>query len=466
MKRAFPLLLVLAVAAVVPFRTAAAFDDDGDTVTFLLNSWIRAQGGREGFEGIHSFAVQEELETTGQPARTQVRFVETGSGHFRAETALPGAGLMVQAFDGRVGWKSHAGWGVGPLPDAEIGQLRSQADFLYPARIFRIYPRRTLLAGDTVAGRRCFAVSMSDGDRLNETWYLDKETSQLLRIDSLSPSGRIQYQVGFADYRRAGDLTLPFVITLSAGKAVTTIRRTSLLINPPVDESSFVLTMEQLREINGASAILARHAAISGSVHEASIHLNTRRIRASTESSANGLKTDLVILQKGPAILSRVTAPGLGETLQGFDGSEGWMQSDILGFHRLKPAEVESLRAQPNIVFFGNLGPSHPFRKLLGERVVLGRLTDAIALANMQGPDGIFYFDRETGRLVRVSPPLASAAFRTTLDFSDFRRVGEMEVPFVITVDNAAGRVVTRLQSIDNNPPLEDSLFEPKAPGL
>jgi len=460
------LLLALALAA-VGGRLAAVgsldenYSEDGD-VRFLIESWIKAQGGWDAFAAVHSFSELYAVQTRGQETKTEINLIETPRGHFWAETVNPGTGTVVEAFDGGVGWKSHAGWGFGPLTRTEIQQWAAQAQFLNPSALLRPYKNRSLGAGDTVAGRRCYAVSMSDGNALQEMWYFDKETSQLLRIDRPASDGSVPFQVAFSDFRRTGDLTFPYVIEVTEGKTVTTIRRSRVVLNPPVDESAFVLTMDQLREINAVTAILDRHAAVSGSDRLATIRISTRVVRATTESSATGLRTTLVVSQKGSAgIVCRFDAPGMGETLEGYDGKEGWMQSEILGFHWLKPEEIANLRNQSNIVFFGNLGLGHPFRKLLGERLLQGRRTDAVMLATPAGPEGVYYFDRETGRLLRAVPYKSNAPGGTTVDFSDFRSAEGMEIPYVITVANSTGRVVTRLQSIDNNVFVDDGLFQP-----
>jgi hypothetical protein len=460
------LLLALALAAAGGRLAGMESQDDNYTedgdVRFLIESWIKAQGGWDAFAAVHSFSELYAVQTKGQETKTEINLIETPRGHFWAETVSPGAGTVVQAFDGGVGWKSHAGWGYGPMSRNEIQQWAAQAQFLNPPALLRPYKNRSLGAGDTVAGRRCYAVNMSDGNALQEMWYFDKETSQLLRIDRLASDGSVQFQVAFSDFRRTGDLTFPFLIEVTEGKAVTTIRRSRVVLNPPVDESAFVLTMDQLREMNAVSAILDRHATVSGSDRVGTIRLSSRVVRATTESSATGLKTTLLLSQKGSAgIVCRFDAPGMGETLEGYDGREGWMESEILGFHRLKPAELAHLQMQSNIVFFGNLALSHPFRKLLGERLLQGRRTDAVVLATPAGPEGVYYFDRETGRLIRAVPYKANVPGGTTVDFSDFRRAEGMEIPYVVAVANSTGRVVTRLQSIDNNVFLDDSLFEP-----
>ena len=48
------------------------------------------------------------------------------------------------------------------------------------------------------------------------------------------------------------------------------------------------------------------------------------------------------------------------------------------------------------------------------------------------------------------------------MDYADFRDVGGIEVPYVLTQTNPLMRAVSTILSIDVNPPLQDDLFRPR----
>jgi hypothetical protein len=49
----------------------------------------------------------------------------------------------------------------------------------------------------------------------------------------------------------------------------------------------------------------------------------------------------------------------------------------------------------------------------------------------------------------------------STVDFTDFRRIGGMEIPFVLVQTNPLTRTVSTVQSVQNNAPLDDEIFHP-----
>jgi hypothetical protein len=231
-----------------------------------------------------------------------------------------------------------------------------------------------------------------------------------------------------------------------------------LVINPAVDETVFVPTMDQLGRISAASATLARQAATSGAANSGP--LTTRVVRSTTESSLSGVRSEVTLWIKAPnRVRCDIQTQGLGRTVEVFDGQSGWIDSDVQGFHELKPAEIGDFIRQANTTFVFPLAPQFPLRRMIGERIVGGRRTVALALANFNGPVGTFYFDKESGRLVRMTPPSGSDPWETVVDLSDFRPVGPTEVAFGTTVSHATGQEVSRILSIQNGVAVPDELF-------
>jgi hypothetical protein len=106
-----------------------------------------------------------------------------------------------------------------------------------------------------------------------------------------------------------------------------------------------------------------------------------------------------------------------------------------------------------------------PFRKLLDETVENGRRLAGVALATIQGPAGNFHFDAETGQLVRAESFVQAGAngqLKVVAEFSDFRKVDGVTLPFSVILTNPAIRTVTTVESIAQNEPLDDALFLPK----
>jgi len=459
------LILVGAVCASSALAQQLDLDDSSAGVChYILNRWAAAEGNpAEGYALDGYETVQEVTFSNGQPA-VALHVVETSAGHVRVESTSPATGTLVQAFDGRIGWRSHSQWGMGPMSKGDIQTLVAQARLDLAQDAIRSHPVTVLLPSETLDGHPCYVIRASGRDPVDETWYFDKESHQRVKRVRPAAGGAPEMEMSFSDFRPTGGLTLPYTIRITAGTWAMTIRRSRLLINPPVDEAGFVLTMDQLHEINTVKAILDRHASVYGNAGEDQPPDDSRVVRWTVESSISGLREQVTVSFRAPHLVRyEVDTPGMGRTWQVTNGQMGWEASDILGFRELKPAEIANVLGQANSYRLPRLADRLPLRRLVGERIVNGRHAVAVALSSLAGPDGTYYFDRDTGRLLRYVPPRGRDTAGTVIDFSDFRAADGLEIPYVTTIRNYAGQTVTRLQSIETGVPLADDLFVPPA---
>jgi hypothetical protein len=96
---------------------------------------------------------------------------------------------------------------------------------------------------------------------------------------------------------------------------------------------------------------------------------------------------------------------------------------------------------------------------------VNGRKTAALELANLTTRAGVHHFDLETGQLLRVESVLAlgsGGALPVTVDFSDFRTVDGITLPFRTRLSNPALEIETKVTSVEQNVSIDDRLFVPR----
>jgi hypothetical protein len=79
----------------------------------------------------------------------------------------------------------------------------------------------------------------------------------------------------------------------------------------------------------------------------------------------------------------------------------------------------------------------------------------------LAGDNVKLYFDRETGLLVRMVryTNLPVGFIPTEIDYSDYRNVSGMKLPFRTTKTGVDGRSVTELTSIELNVPIDPKMF-------
>ena len=418
----------------------------------IFSSWFVGQGGF-GSAAVRAYEIEQTVifEGTNRP-QIEMHVICTVSGHFRFELARAGSATVVQAYDGRVGWQSQPDWGLGLAANMDADAWVMQNDLLFAIRAFRprIYYRA--LDPEVLNGHACIVAAVTDANKVEGKCFFDRKTHQLIRIErALGPGSAAKIVANFDDFRPVGTLVIPFKMRVQLGDVVTSYCRSKIVINPPVDEASFVLSTEQLREATELDAVVRNHDATLGTA-EAFARIRSRITHLSLEISTTGTKSSETISQKLPnLILLEVDTPGMGREWRGYDGKSGWLYSEMEGYRPLKPAELTQLVNEGSIHLVGHLKEALPFRRRIGERVVNGQLAVAIALASQDGPAGTFYFDKENGRLLRIGLPVAGDRENTTEstnDFMDFREIDGVEIPFVLVQTNPLVRAVSTVQSL------------------
>jgi len=460
-------LVSIALAAWALGAPAGARASDAGALDEIFGSWLVGQATLGSATLIQNYDIHESVEFGGTSQPTMdVHLVRTRAGHFRFELTRPGGGTVVQAFDGHLGWQAQSQWGLGLASNLATDAWVWQNNLLVAVSAFRPRFDYHALAGAEVNGRACIVAAVTDAGKVEGKCFFDRRNRRLLRIERQASAGSAKtLAMEFDDFRKIDGLSIPFVTRVTIGSSVTIHRRSKVVLNPPVEETAFVLPTAQLQEALAVGAVLMKHEkTIGGSEAVARIHTRVTHLRL--DISATGTKTSETISQKSPnLILIETETPGMGREARGFDGTTGWKSSELQGYRPLKPAELAQLVGEGGIHLVGRLNETYPFRRMAGERVINGRATVAIALASQQGPAGTFYFDKENGRLLRVGSPVAgdrNTSTESATDFSDFRKVDGLEIPFELVQVTPMARVTSTVTSVENNVPLDDAIFRPR----
>ena len=161
-----------------------------------------------------------------------------------------------------------------------------------------------------------------------------------------------------------------------------------------------------------------------------------------------------------------VREPGAGDITSTFSGTAGWMSQpfkpiDVLELHG---AELDSARADAELTFPGNVKTA-----LTGMRTSNDFINDRTVLV-VQGVKGgaivTMYFDEETGLLTRLvrSTPSPVGRLPVQIDYSDYRDVAGLKMPFKWTMTWLDGRSNYQLSEIQPNAAIDAVKFARPAP--
>ena len=456
-------VLVFGVGLASTARAAEkAVGADPPEVRAILTRWIEAIGGVWAIKDLKSadYHCTIDLGPSSPPIDSYVR--ATASGAYRYDYELPVFGRLTQAFDGRSVWQKNDILGFGPLAAAAHVQNLAETDFRAPLRVGSAYPERKLLPDEIIGGRRLQVLAMGDREGGSAKWYFDPATGLRVRIEVTI--GEQTVSIEFSDFRRVQGMQQPFHTVRSAGAQRVEVTMLSLLYNEPSDPALFSPPPAWVDDNQKVEHILYYNGEFTG--HAALRKVRTRVTKMLTENTTAGLRISGTVSQKQPnLVVIEQEVPGMGTNWQGYNGKVGWAWSELQGYRTMEGAELQQMLGTADMEGPLRLSVLCPLRKLLEEKEENGRLVTGIALATPQGPVGNFYFDTKTFLLVRVETFVQAGAngqLKIVADFSDFRKVDGVIIPFVTVITNPAMRLVTTIESVTQNVPLDDALFEPR----
>jgi hypothetical protein len=177
-------------------------------------------------------------------------------------------------------------------------------------------------------------------DGADERWYFNPETGMLDLIEGASR--RSQFALRFSNYRNIGVFTMPLDVQFySRGRVVFSVHRLEVQRGARLSPPLFYATPWDLEDGKRAEAALHKYlqdSIFSGGGRRAMF------IRESIATSASGETAERSITFEPPSrIFIDTDTKGIGHERAGFDGSVGWTDSELQGYHVLKDSEIQLL---------------------------------------------------------------------------------------------------------------------------
>jgi len=215
-----------------------------------------------------------------------------------------------------------------------------------------------------------------------------------------------------------------------------------------------------------ADAILAKYTQALGG--EAAIQkITTLEEKGTISAPARpGMTAQVEEVRKAPdkALVTIRMANGRGME-RGYNGTIGWESFPGRGAEDLTWDDLA--RARQWAAFIPGLNMKQDFvrEQPVGTEKVGDQEAYKLMAFRKGGGRVIFDFDVQTGLLLRVSQRIESplGALPENIDYSDYREVNGVKLPFTVTVTHVQGPTVYKWDSIQANVPVEDARFEKPA---
>jgi hypothetical protein len=189
----------------------------------------------------------------------------------------------------------------------------------------------------------------------------------------------------------------------------------------------------------------------------------TSRVVKGVSVDGRGREMPMETVQQSPDKYSSTVTMGEGmQSTHTFNGTEGWMTSPR-GSRLLPPDQAEEMRKEaalfPVTVIRGLAAKLH----VSGKDTVGGATAYVLEAPADEHATERYYIDSASGLLVRkvvvTSTMIADIPEQT--DYSDYRAVGDVKVPYTVTSAGVDPRdsFTMRASSVEQNVPVDDKKF-------
>jgi hypothetical protein len=190
--------------------------------------------------------------------------------------------------------------------------------------------------------------------------------------------------------------------------------------------------------------------------------IDSQHVHGKFDMAGQGITGDLEVFAKRPdKLIIKITVPGIGDVVQGFDGKVGWSMNPMTGPMVLEGKMLEQLREQAQFDSVLHNAAEFKSMELAGRTVFEGKECYQINLVRQSGQPSTEYYDVNTGLLHATAEvqetPLGS--IKATGVLSDYKQFGEALFATTITQKMGPLAQVMHFNSVEFNH-VDDSVFE------
>lgn len=220
MKRSFRIAAPALVAVALTPLFAADTLPKAETI---LDKVVEAMGGKAAYAKIHSMVLTGNMEVKGIGMKGSLISYHSAPSSLYVEVKIEGIGTIRDGSDGKIAWEISAFQGPRLKDGDEKAFALREAD-MTAAENWRKYFKEVVTQGiEQVDGKDCYKLLMTPNEGSPETQYIDKATylPAKLTMTMKGPMGEIPMETVMGEYRKQGDLLVPFkAVQKAAGQEI------------------------------------------------------------------------------------------------------------------------------------------------------------------------------------------------------------------------------------------------------
>jgi hypothetical protein len=151
-----------------------------------------------------------------------------------------------------------------------------------------------------------------------------------------------------------------------------------------------------------------------------------------------------------------------GDNITAINGQTGWMGNTGRPPRDMSAAESDAARLDAAVLFPSDLKRLFKEFEVAPSEKIEGQDVVKLIAKNEGKPDTLFWFDAQTGLVVRLVRYMETPLGRnpTQIDLADYREADGVKTPFRWTVARPSGRFTIQIDDSQHNVPVDDKAFE------
>jgi hypothetical protein len=189
----------------------------------------------------------------------------------------------------------------------------------------------------------------------------------------------------------------------------------------------------------------------------------TAVMTGTVELTGHNISGPLEIYQQGDKSYTVIELPGIGKIEEGFDGAVAW-ESNMLQGPRVKDGEeLEAAKRSSRMSVLGGWKDYYKSAVTVGSEDINGKPAWKVTMTPITGTRAEqFYFDRESGLLVKMTQtlPTAMGDIPVEMTIGDYRDVDGIQTPFLMTQGAMGQNMALHIDKVTYNADIPTGKFD------
>lgn len=155
-----------------------------------------------------------------------------------------------------------------------------------------------------------------------------------------------------------------------------------------------------------------------------------------------------------------------GDSITAYNGTVGWLSVPGRPTQWMSASDADASRLDGDLALPLHMRSIFNEMRVMAAEKIDGRDVDVLQGLRPDKPPVKFYFDRESGLLLRIVRYTETAVGLnpTQIDYADYRDSGGVKIPYRWTVARPRGQFTIQVESAQQNVPIDEQKFVPPAP--